>query len=244
MDGRVEGHTRVNARGVYQVDSTVNNGSVSYTERDGVNTYTFQGENLTWELPNYTVGLDFDYTLTNHLALSLGLNYSPGKSREFWGGSVGLGYFFYNKGLGGRLDAGAIFQSTSYTVDYVHVVDPAFSQTSDVTFLRKSGREMYTNFYGSLTINSMHPDWPINLFLQLSLSTQTFVAVTSPQSNGFEELQVHHLTTFLSVTPGIYINLTPASRIMLGLRLAHAMNIEDASHDFVPMPTAQLDFSF
>lgn len=244
MTGRVDGHTRVNARGVYQVDTIQNNGSISYSERDGVNTYTFEGENLAWTLPRYTLGLDFDYTLTNHLALSLGLSYSPGNPQEYWGGTVGLGYFFYNRGLGGRLEGGVIFQSRSYTVDYVHVVDPAFSQTSDVTFLRKTGRDMSTNIYTSLTVNSMRAEWLVNFFMQVSLSTQTLVDVTSPQSNGLEEMRVNHLSTFLSFSPGLYLNLTPSSRVILGLRLAHGMSIEDASHDFVPMPLIQLDFTF
>jgi len=242
MNGRVDGHSRVNANGTYQVDTNQSNGT--YSEKDGVNTYTFQGENLAWSLPNYTLGLDFDYTLTDHLALSLGLSYSPGKQREYWGGSVGLGYFFYNRGMGGRIEGGIVFQSTAYTVDYVHVVEPAFSQTSDVTFLHKNGRDMNSNFYGSLTINSMRTDWLVNLFLQVSLSTQTLVNVASPQSNGLEELRVNHLSTFLSISPGLYLILSPSSRVMVGLRLAHGMSIEDASHDFVPMPLIQVDFSF
>lgn len=68
--GQIEGHSQVDAEGRYLVDTLINgtNNTVTFRERMGANNITFAGQNLHWELPSASFGVDVDYTLSKHWA--------------------------------------------------------------------------------------------------------------------------------------------------------------------------------
>ena len=48
-------------------------------------------------------------------------------------------------------------------------------------------------------------------------------------------------SSFLSVTSGIFIDITELSRIVLGVRLMNDIGLDNASRSFFVLPVVQLD---
>jgi hypothetical protein len=85
FEGFVEGHTKVNNEGIFQVDTIVNGNGVSYKISHGANRFDFEGKNLHWTIPDYMVGLDLDIALSPKIALSGGFSLSSKDKTNLFG---------------------------------------------------------------------------------------------------------------------------------------------------------------
>ena len=86
LSGNVDSHSTINENNIYQIDTVYNpDGTRSYKISDS-NIYEFKGDNLTWNLPQVTAGLDMDIQLSKAFAVTGGLSYSSDKSRDYFGG--------------------------------------------------------------------------------------------------------------------------------------------------------------
>jgi hypothetical protein len=81
--GSVEGHTRVNRDGRYQLDTTRNGYEISLRETPGANIYPYSGQNLRWETPNIIAGVQGSLALSRGFSLTFGGQYSAWGNEGF-----------------------------------------------------------------------------------------------------------------------------------------------------------------
>ena len=254
LDGLVEGHSLVNNQGYYQVDTVQNSdGSCSFDEPSGVNTNSFRGNNLQWNLPTANATLDFDLPTSPSFSVFGGVSYSSSRNKTLWGGHAGLALFKDGPTSGIRLEGGVRWQSLFYDVSSLVVTTTsAFGSTNTyIMFYRDRYRRTHVNPSGSFTFNSKNPDWPLNLFFQASVAWQTlynFEPRTADVVGSFfiqttRDLRGEYTATLFGLTPGVYINFNGSSRLVAG---AHILihDFEDATRNLFIIPMIQLDFDW
>jgi hypothetical protein len=227
--GSVEGHTRVNSSGVYQLDTTYAANEVTLRETPGANVHDYSGQNLRWDTPEVMVGVQGDLALTRIISVTFGGVYSAMGSEGFLGGSVGLGFHTVNATLATRIDGGIHWTPTAYDALTVVVTNvSAFGNSSqDVAVFHDIGTDANMGFYGALTLNTRREDWPLNVFLNLAVSRQRLTHY-EPHTSVFPAPFVYSFTikdartsssaTFVSLTPGVYLTMTGGHRVLLGAR--------------------------
>lgn len=258
--GQIEGHSMVNRDGVYQVDTIVNsNNSVSFRERPGANNSTFKGKNLQWKMPDAIVGADFDYAVSNHLAISFGADYSTVGATGLWGYSLGLGLFSEDSTSAFRVDGGIRWQALAYEAYTAVVVKSArlFSSNTDesVGFFRDKGTSTPMDFYVSLIFNTKRKQWFANIFMQLAISKQSLAKFKPTVAEGIPvfplvvpEVVVHDAranfaSTVFSITPGLYMDINSSARIVAGVHINMQTEIADSSPSTVISPLLQFEWS-
>jgi hypothetical protein len=259
--GSLEGHSPVNASGVFQVDTIHrSDGGIYFRDPGGINTHGYAGKNLTWRYPSTGGGLDIDLGLSTTWALSLGASYSVAGGKGLWGYRAGLGLRQQKGNFGIRLDVGWDWESFAYeslTMASEHALS---STVADVGYFRDVGVSSMGNFYAALTINGAKPDNAVNLFLQLGLSRQTlqdyrpaapkpeawilppFFLVIPPRLI-VEDLRQKFMSTSIQITPGIYFDLDENMRLLVGGRVAIETEIEGISDPVLISPFVQIDWS-
>jgi hypothetical protein len=259
VNGRVEEHTSVDQGGKYRVDTARNSdGRWSYTPSKE-NKYSFNGQNLFWEIPQYSVGFDLDVRLSKSFALALGLTHSSDSKNSYLGGTAGFGLFGIEGNHGLRLDAGIVWQNLKYDAATVVVTEYTSYFSSDketyVSFYRDKGSSSHINFYSSLTYNSAYTDLPLNFFLKLGFFTQTLVNFEpdKPDEEHYPFLlydvyridaRGESMATYAEINPGIFLNLSENSRVIVGTRILYLTGLEDASKTTFITPMMQFDIRF
>lgn len=220
IEGRADGHSKVNAAGVYQVDTVVNGSEVRYIERNGVNTHEFEGTNFSWELAPFTASVQADYRVARSLSIVGGLHYSTRKAHSFLGGTLGVGFSFHSENIGVRVDIGTAWTSVSYDVEYAIATTP-FSFGAPETYVlfhRDRGKSGNANVYGSLLLNTRYAHWPFQMFVQLAIFRQTVADFQRRTLFDINAVVLHH-NSFFAVTPGMSFTLSSVGRLLLGIRL-------------------------
>lgn len=258
FETHVKGHSPVNSRGFYQVDTVrFSDGSISLKERDGVNVYEFRGKNLSWSIPSAAFALDIDYALTNHLALSLGVNYSIIREQGFWGGNAGVGLFGEGQDLAFRLDGGIHWQTVSYDASTVVVSNTTSifgTSPSYVTFFHDREKETHINVHLAFTLNTTVKNWFVNPFVQLAISEQTLVDFEPSHLDGgvygvlvpfiqysVDDARTDQSTTFFIGSSGVYFDLNASNRVLVGVRFIEEIEAGMLPYTFV-IPFLQFDW--
>lgn len=243
--GRATGHSNVNAAGVYQVDTVNQNGVVRYFQRSGVNTKPFEGRNFRWEPTKFSASVDFEYLAVSQIAFVGGLNYSAGSSQRFVAANAGVGFLFEGKNIATRVDLGAHWNSVLYDVDYVVTTTPiaAGPNETEVAFFHESGRQSHVNAYGAFTINSKAAGWPLQFFAQFAINRQTLVKIDTQPANVNHESTVLSSGSFFIITPGLYFDLSPSSRVLVGLQLRDETELLEAHPGVLVSPFLQFEFA-
>lgn len=254
--GIVTGHTNVNSSGLFQVDNVVNSdGTRSYKESSS-NSYPYNGENFNWNLPDVSVGFQVDVAVSDHFAINGGINYAEANRKKLINGSVGIGFFSEKDGSAVRFDMGLLFQNTHYDVSSVVItyINPSFgSKQTEIAFYNDNGKSTSTDFYGSFTFNTANKNSLLNFYLNLSYFGQTvldykpmnlnkdlypFSFVSEDNSQG----QVY--TSFLSLTPGLYTDISEWGRLSVGVGLLKEIKIDNSSKSLFINPVVQFDMLF
>ena len=254
-------HSMVNSNGVFQVDS-VNDGGQTYYRESSSNNYVYNQNNVKWNLPNVKGGVDVDIPISKVVSIFGSFNYSSQNAYEMTGGSFGFGFCSVKKNDAIRFNLGCSLQQYQYDAATVIVktIDPLFGKEyTQVEFFHDVNKKSNLNFFGNLTYNSLSPDLPFNFFFSLAFFSQTllsfqpetettvdysfFITTTTTDARG--EISA----TFISFSPGIYINLTPTMRCVLGVNIAKDLSdFTNESGSFssglVFMPLAKIDFLF
>lgn len=218
----------------------------------GSDTIFVPSENsLTWNMSTVYAGLDIDLLLSKRFAISLGVNYASQSSFESWGGTVGIGFFDYNKGSAFRFDVGLNIQSMQYNVYTVvsSVTTGFFGGTDEyIAFYNDVGKSTSFNPYANFTFNTAHKSWPVNLFINAGYSIQSlfnFEPRTSYYAFGtftVTDLRGNATAGFFNFTPGIYFFLGESNRILLGSRFFLETQINGADPTLFILPMIQFDF--
>jgi hypothetical protein len=258
--GRIDGHTMVNKNGLFQVDTIIRSDSgIVFQDRGNVNTHPFRGKNLRRSFPSYSVGFDMDFGLSRGVALSLGTNYSSLDGQGLWGYRAGLGFRHHRGSVGFRIDAGWQWEELGHEALTVVTERPLSGSVSTVAFYRDKGKTTFGRAYGSLVLHTVHPDWVVNPFFQLALTSQRlddlkptileepvwvippFFIVPATQ-NLVNDLRGKFSSTFVHFAPGLYFNLDENISILTGIRISVDTEVEDRSSSTIIAPFVQFDF--
>ena len=256
ISGRIEKHSFVDLQGIYRVDTVFNNDGSRYYKESNLNSREFSGNNLRWNLPSFSAAVNMDYSVGNHVALNMGLNYSVQNQSDFLGGNAGIGFFSENEGSAFRFDAGIMWQSLSYEAWTVVITEekPLFgSASTSVDFFKDRGKSTYWNPYASLTFNTSSNTSPLNFFINLGYFSQTLFdfepSSPNPEYYPFgltvitNDQRGESTTSFLNLTSGVFINMTEKSRVILGVRLMKETQIVQTSKSLFVLPVLQFDMS-
>ncbi len=201
--------------------------------------------NLHWNLPAYVVGIGFDYGLSKHLSFSLGGNYSRTKEKKSYEWDAGLGWCFHDKYVGGRFEVGLQWQDVAYsaTFDQYEVVN-SWGNPEEVRYLysfNRYGKYMTGNFYGNLTLNTVFQGAALNGFVRLGYGVTSVLSNEMLRVN--EEGDITTAVGMVNITPGLYINLTEWSRLVVGCEFLSPVSMNSYSPEWLIVPIAQVDFT-
>ena len=258
--GKTE-HTQVNANGVYQVDTIMDGGQISYRP-SSANKYGCTGNNVKWNIPDVKGGVDIDLPLSSTISMLGSFNYSSHNLYQIVGGSLGFGFYSVKKSDAIRFNIGCTIQQFQYDASSVVIstIDPVFGKSyTQVDFFHDIDKKSNLNFFGNLTYNTVSTDMPINFFFSLAFFSQTLLdlepenpnreyypfGVTTTTADNRGEIS----TSYFSFSPGIYINVTPAMRLVLGVNIAKELgDFANATDSFTSgllvIPLAKIDLMF
>ncbi len=174
-ENNIEGHTKVNSKGYFEIDTVdaVGRNSYLFNETEGSNEYFFEGSNFIIENPNYEFGFEVDFAVTNSIALFGGVNYSEFNNKGFIGNNVGIGFFKENEDWSFRFDLGLDNQHSKSVANFVVHEQNFESGTREGIIYQVSRSKSYMDTYLGFTVNSKK-DWLLNVFLNYSIGSKTF----------------------------------------------------------------------
>lgn len=255
ISGYIERHTKVNAEGIFQVDTFYNNGGFTLKETDGANKYNYTANNLTWNVASVYAALDLDYRMYRNFGVFLGINYSVQNKINTWGGTVGIGVFSASSRSAIRLDLGLNIQQIAYdanTVLVVHTSPAGQENDGDVLFIHDKDKSFQFDPFISVTYNTNHRDWFLNIFLNAGYSGQTIVDFASKDESSKDlsgyryntfDLRGESTSGFFNFTPGIYFFIGESGRILFGTRFFFQTNDKSTKPSNFILPIVQFDFT-
>ncbi len=245
LAGRALGHSKVNADGIYKVDTVNTNGTIQYFEPDGVNSKTFEGNNFSWLPTKVSASVAVEYVAAKSIAFVGGLSYGANSPENYWGGEAGVGFFFESRHFGVRIDLGAHFSTNRYAVDYVVTDSPFTFETrrKQVAFYHEEGKKSHVTSYAAFTVNTKVPGWPVQAFTQMTINRQTLVSLTQKAAFSDESTVLESVSYFI-VTPGLYVDLTPKSRVLLGVHLRDETELLTADPGVLLTPFLQFELGW
>lgn len=258
IQAKASNHTSVNSNGIFQVDSGYVDGKLVYFEADS-NSYDFNGKNLTWNFPDYKVGINLDYCLSDRIAFDVGMNFTSKSSTSLIGWNAGLGFFKQNKNNSIRVDVGVTWQQVQF--DALTVVKTEYvpyggtPQEPVFTFFNDVKKENYLNPYIALTYNSCYQESPINFYINLSYFIQTLFDFTPSTLNSAfypfnyvtsfnEDLRGDGSASFIGFSPGIYFDLDESTRLVTGVNILKEVELDNSSQSIFVSPMVQLNVIF
>ena len=254
LNGQVDGHSKVNSNGTYQMD-TIFSGGVRKLRESGNNIYDFTGNNFHWAMPDAEVGIDFDIRLSKVIAFIGGLNYSIINQERLTGGSLGFGMFANQKNSGNRFDIGMMWQEMHYNASSVVVTtyQPVSGPSSQsVVFYKDKDKFTTYNFYGTWAYNSVNSVMPFDYYFGFGFYGQTVVNFkptefdmgTNWSGNIVNDNRSEVTTSYLMFMIGIYENISENNRLSFGVRVLKEFQIKNLSESLYLFPAIQLDMVF
>ena len=265
IDGRIEGHSAVDNNGVFYVDTVYRQDNGVYFQDPGnVNVHPFTGSNLQWEIPSASIGLDVDIGFSRKTSLAVGATHSSNSGTGIWAYRAGLGFRDRQPGksIGYRVDLGWMWQEHIYEATTLVTERPLSNSASTAVFYRDREKKTDGHFYGALTLNSVKPEWPINIFFQAGITKQSvtnvkpltprsepwilppFFLVIPDQSNIIRDLRGEFSATLVHITPGAYFQLSETACVVFGLRISFETGLDRPSPGTIISPVLQLDWEF
>ena len=225
IDTQSDKHTMVNEQGFFQVDEVP--GENYYYEQPNVNIYEFEGNNISWKLPDLQTRIEVDAAVSDHFALTGGINFAETDGETLFSQTIGLAFFGEKNNWGYRFDANLSFYDMTVSADYVVIEETDFPKK--VIFLSEKRTDSYKDLAFGFTMNSNRRDWLINLFFNYTLGWQTLYNFESKAVKDIQPTfpflipaEIHEDFKFFeayhSFTGGIYKNTFDIGRIIVGAR--------------------------
>jgi len=203
--------------------------------------------NLRWNFPSYVAGLSADYGLSKIISFSAGGNYSQVDGKHFFEWDLGLGLCFDGENSGGRLEAGLQWENIWYraTFDKYEVDHYIFGGEDSVKYLysfSSNGNRSNVNFYVNLTLNTKFHSSPVNGFVRIGYGSTSLV--DNDVLSGQEQGDVSQSVSFISLTPGLFLDIGEWNRIVLGCQFISPSSLNTSNPEWLISPMIQLDFTF
>jgi hypothetical protein len=257
IKGQVTGHSKVNSDGVFAFDSSFDDsGNLYFREKRGENRFDYEGENLTWNIPDYMIGFDIDYYMAPKLILTAGLSISEVDQKNLYGWKVGIGFGGFEGDFGLRFDAGLIWQEYAYNAETVVIRETSswFEEAkNEVFFYSDKGNTTNLNHYFSLILHYADNEAIANPFISVARSFQKILDYEpqySEKSNipftnyRNEDLRGGAGVSYWIITPGSSFFITENIKFIVSAKYFFAGNIDNVSRKNFVIPTLQFDFLF
>ena len=240
------GSSMVNSTRTYPVDTI--SGHSQYNQN-----------NVTWNLPNVKGGIDLDLPISQKVSIFGSFHYSSQNLDKEVGGSFGFGFYSITENGAIRFNLGCTIQEFKYDASSVVVenVDPVFGKPyTNITYYHDINKNSNFDYFGNITYNTVSENMPFNLFFSLAWFTQTILDYKpeTPDTKVYPfdytvtttDTRSETSTSFISFSPGIYVNLNPSMRFVIGVNILK--EIGDFSSDsgsfgtsLIIMPMAKID---
>jgi hypothetical protein len=260
LTGRAN-HSMVNGNGVFQVDTAYENGNIVYRQSNA-NNYVYNKDNVQWNLPDVKAGLNIDLPVSKTVSFFGSLNYASQNLYQIMGGSFGIGFNSVTNGNAIRFNFGCSLQQYQYDASTVIIstIDPIFGKEyTEVGFFHDIDKKSNLDFFGNLTYNTVSTDMPVNFWFSFAFFSQTILDFSPGTKNDayspFDfnvtttDTRGETSTTFLSFSPGIYLNITPTMRFVLGVNIVKDLGEFSSDNgsftsSLLVMPLAKIDLIF
>jgi hypothetical protein len=255
VNGKVDGHSKVNKNGVYQLDTAFGNSGKFILKESGENKYDFTGNNLYWNMPDVLAGMDFDLKLTRVFSFFGSFNYSHIDQQDLFSGAAGFGINSRKPHYGSRFDFGVMWHNLNNEISsaVVTTTSPLFgSSEQSVMLYQDHGKASAYNFFANWTLNSINSSLPFDYYFGLGVFGQTIYDYTPSQTDMGDYLSnvlaspepMKETAVYLMLMLGVYENIGDNNRISCGVRLIKETQIENLSKSTFLFPTVQWDMSF
>jgi hypothetical protein len=208
--------------------------------------------NLKWSLPDYTVGFSADFGLGRSRSLTVGGNYGRAEGYDSWNGHVGIGFHHAEPTSGFRMEAGLCLSGHRHdaTTDVVTTSDfEIWGSSSEKVSYHDRGDDSAVDLYAQMTLNTIIPESPVNLFLSTGILRQTLLKYRPSTRTDWLIIPIMQTSSdavyrivLLSITPGLTFNLGNRNRLLIGGRISTPLG-ESLHPNPVISPFMQLDFS-
>ena len=227
------------------------------SQQDSV--FRSKNKNLFWKMPKASFGFDLDVAVTDHVAFSGGINYSIINQKKLWGGSFAIGFYHEKNNNAVRVDAGLRLQEFYYEAKTIveQTVDPILGDpTTSVGYFFDQDKDFSYDLFLMLSYNSTMKEFPLNFFMNLGYFSQTILDFepTWPSDIFYstflftpthsEDARGEATISILTATPGIFIDMTEWTRIIMGARFMYNIDFDSASRDLFILPVLQIDMHF
>lgn len=254
-------HSKVDSSGIFQV-TIIKDGGQTYYGQSSANNYDYTQNNVKWNQPEVKAGVDIDLPLSKKISLFGSFNYTTQNLYQIVGGSFGFGFCSIKKSDAIRFNIGCTIQQYQYdaTTVVVSTIDPVFGKEyTRVDFFHDIDKKGNLNYFANLTYNTVSTEMPINFLFSLALFSQTILDVQPVNPNrdyypfGYTTTTTDKTgeitTTYFSLSPGIYVNVTPTMRFVLGVNIVKDLgDFTNATNSITTgllfMPLAKLDLMF
>ena len=215
------------------------------------NQYSLPGNNLHWNFPTSSFGVDLDARVSSAVAVSFGLNYASAGQDGLLGGSGGLGFMFHGDNAMGRFELGLQFQTMRYDASSVleQTITPWYSSnsTTTVAYFHDIGTSTPLGYYGSLLIQSKKLNSLFDIFGQLAVSHQglsnftpsTEVAYLGVMTYIRTDTRTGNSATLFTLTPGVSFNLGAGTHLLGAVRIIKEIDFD--ADKFLFQPLVQFD---
>lgn len=231
--------------------------------RDGSTVYTrvIPQYNMDWKRPEFSGGIDLDVAWEG-TALSFGGTFARSSGASRFGWQAGLGFFTREqRPVRVRLDLGLFahyleYQARTATITTVKTewIFSSPTTTVDTAYYFDRDTKGGIGYYGTLTINTALPSWPLDFFLQFNYINQPVLSYTPVSRTTTDFLlflpiqstsgsgDVATRASFIGLTPGIYIEPTPDLILTGGVRTLFDVSDTFKEPSVIVMPFLQLGF--
>lgn len=240
--GSIPGHTKVNAAGLYQVDTVAGVDGPVYYE-NAANVKPYDGQNFTWRLPAVSGGINFDLDVGESASILLGLGMTSVNNVALWSAHAGISYSSGNERVVARLEGALTWETVASSAQFVRRIDFFFSDKTEVQFFSEENKLMRMGGYGALTLQSTGKNFVF--YTQFALGTQAIASLSHPGSSSSTDGNDYVRTMkFISVTPGVAFTVGEDLRLITGIRFTGDTEISGTNTPFLIVPLAQLEISF
>ncbi|MCF8241812.1 MAG: hypothetical protein K9J16_10530 [Melioribacteraceae bacterium] len=248
--GKVDGHTYVNDKGIFQVDTSFTpDGFRQFNEPPAVNIYEYSEDNLNWYVPDFSAGFDIDFKANQHFSITSGVSVSQLNQESLYSWKLGAGFSGMEGNFGLRLDAGVIWSESIYYAETV-LIRNSGTNPGEVFFFVDKAKTTNADHYFSINLSYEDGDLPINPFIGFTYSRQTILDIEprnlkSPIDRRAalikEDFRGTKSIGSMIITPGVYIKISDWNRLLFGIRIFNSDDIRKTAGGSIVVPMIQLD---
>ena len=160
------------------------------------------------------------------------------KNKYLLGGVLGAGKKFEKKSLALRYDINFRMQQIYYNIKYIeqytNPMDMLLFIDRDIKYNQKIGKKYFLSYGAAFTVNTKKLFSHVNCFINAEYNFYKYF--------GFNFLTESYYSSFVSLTPGIYIDFNNNYRFLCGYKISREFIFDDITKSNFKELLLQMDF--